>query len=303
MKWILFDTSYVCYRIGYTMSEDDLYGPDGLSMVLYGLFEFIRKVCRDSRVGKTNRVVFCVDSPTSFRREVYPEYKRHRKELSEADKKRHRAVHKYIQTLSQDILPRIGFPVLKQEGLEADDVIAKSCEVITEAGEAAVIVSSDADLYQCLTPQIAIFDGHHKYFNRNTFHNKYGCWPEDWGTVKAIAGCPSDNVTGVKGVGTVIAIQYITNRLAETSVRYARIAENRELIERNREIVTLPHHKTQAVCLHDPVYDYAAFTEIVEEHGMFPYKTQHALSVWWANFFGVEVRRFRKRRPRNETHS
>jgi hypothetical protein len=61
-------------------------------------------------------------------------------------------------------------------------------------------------------------------------------------TLKAIAGCASDNVSGVLGVGEKSAVKYILGTL--TGKKLADIEANSELVYFNRGLVKLPHKAT-----------------------------------------------------------
>ena len=70
--------------------------------------------------------------------------------------------------------------------------------------------------------------------------HEYGIRPNNWNAVKAIAGCSSDNIPGVKGIGEKTAIKFINGALKQTSKAYIAINEHIGLRLKNNQLVTLP---------------------------------------------------------------
>jgi len=61
--------------------------------------------------------------------------------------------------------------------------------------------------------------------NEEKFKEKwYGLQPKQWATVKAVAGCNSDNVKGIPGIGEKTAAQFLTGNLARHLAKFDKIA-------------------------------------------------------------------------------
>ena len=64
--------------------------------------------------------------------------------------------------------------------------------------------------------------------------------------MKAISGCSSDNITGIKGVGEKTAIKYLLGELKETTKTYKAIEEQKEeLWKKNGKLTKLPLEGTK----------------------------------------------------------
>jgi DNA polymerase-1 len=96
-----------------------------------------------------------------------------------------------------------------KEGFEADDCIFASSQDILKnnPGENEILIfSSDKDLYQVLVhPEVKFIKtnkfGQLSLFDDKKFIEKYNLKPCQWVDLKAIVGDPSDNLTGINGIG------------------------------------------------------------------------------------------------------
>jgi 5'-3' exonuclease len=200
---------------------------------------------------ETTTALWCFDDLHSLRKEVLPCYKAKRKE---SDEKRDPALQKrviqcrrLITRLRDEILPDFGYTPHWQSGLEADDMIAAACKSLHKderyQNYRRMIVSTDGDLWQLLDPQTTMYSpSQNKYYTARGFEQEHGIPPKLWSLVKAIAGCTSDNVPGIAGVGEKSAVKYILGTL--TGKKLSDIEANWELIYFNRGLVKLPHKAT-----------------------------------------------------------
>ena len=212
------------------------------SDVLLTVDAFFASVCRLLKDQETTNVIWCFDDLKSLRKEVLPCYKVKRKD---ADSKRDPALQervvqcrKLITLLRDSILPDFGYFPLWQQGLEADDMIAMFCKQYPTRPKR--IISSDSDLWQLLDSKTIMFSpSQNKYYSAQWFEREYRIQPKLWSFVKAIAGCSSDNVPGIAGVGEKSAIKYILGELH--GKKRTDIESNMNLIYFNRGLVKLPH--------------------------------------------------------------
>jgi len=214
---------------------------------------FFASVCRLVKEYESMNVLWCFDDIASLRKSVLPCYKEKRKEAdSKRDPKLQERViqcRRLITQLRDEILPDFGYVPIWQPGLEADDMIAAACKQFRQRRK--MIINTDSDLWQLLDHQTTMFSPSQKqYYTSNWFEREYNIKPKWWSLVKAIAGCTSDNVPGVPGVGEKSAIKYILGTL--TGKKLEATESNMELIYFNREIVKLPHKA--AVCLPDGIF-------------------------------------------------
>jgi len=293
--WALLDFSYLAHRAFH--STRDLEHNELKTGIIYGFFEQLRTICADPRIA-TNQVALFFDSRQSFRRRAFPGYKGHRRErmakLPPEEQQALKIMREQMRFMHKEILPEIGFRLFKQTGLESDDLIAKAAASVS-LKEKVVIVTGDGDLYQCITDDVHWYDpSRDKYFTPNVFTEKKKVSPDQWVEVKAIAGCSSDDVPGVKGVGEKTAIDYINGFLPKTYKRHQAIQskEGQRIIERNRPLVKLPHRKTKPIELEPPVYNRDAFAAWCKKLGIRTYLKDEREREW-NRFFNNTMDRMR----------
>jgi 5'-3' exonuclease len=210
------------------------------------IFGFLKRVLSLAKEFKTNQFIFCWDSRRSRRKLIYPEYKANRRQQEPSPEERKENEIKYHQfdLLRTEILPALGFKNnYRKFGYEADDLIAHfALTSPVKELDNNIVVSSDNDLFQLLN-LCTIYSLYKKQlYTRNDFIDEWGVDPGVWWRVKAIAGCSTDNVEGIKGVGEKTAIRYLHAELPENGVVCQRIdsEEGQKIIERNIPLVRLP---------------------------------------------------------------
>lgn len=240
--WLVLDSPYLCYRAffstGFLSFDGDATG------VLFGFLRDIRNLLEQF---DTDKIAFCFDKGTPLRQNIYPKYKQSRREkrkqMSEVEKLTHQDLRKQIKRLRTEILPALGFRnIFAEEGYEADDLIAAFCEQVDEE---VVIIGSDKDLLQLISPRVKFhivgMQGRpSRTITYDSFREQYGLEPSQWADVKAIAGCSTDDVQGVKGVGEKTAAKFLGGKLKANSAAYKKIVEGNRIWVRNKKLVTLP---------------------------------------------------------------
>lgn len=266
---LLIDTSYLAYRAYH--STPDLSFEGVPTAVLFGVMRTAQKM--DELFSRTvPGAVFhwCFDVGKPKRKSIYPRYKAgRREEKTEDEKDELKQVHKQLEALRTEILPEMEFRNLHwSEGYEADDIIAKLCEQLKWAPK--IIVSADQDLYQLLAPNAVIWKPgkSDKCFTYEDFCEKYDTTPDKWARVKALAGCSSDNIKGVKGVGERRAIQYINNELNESSKTYQNIQEFETFAKFNERLTSLPWHGTPEVEWMMDENNFMAINRVLRKYGI-----------------------------------
>lgn len=242
---ILIDSNAICYREAYAIGDKLSYEERKVGII----FGFLREILKLSKLYNTNEFAFCWDSRKSLRKQVYPEYKQKRK-TSEIDPQ----VFEQFETIRTRMLPEIGFKnIFGYEGYESDDILAEI--ILSNAEMNFVIASSDEDLFQLLYDGISIYNLHSKKeYDSRDFLNDYGIECDSWSLVKSIAGCSSDNIKGIEGVGEKTAIKYILGQLDHKTKAYKKIVseEGQKIIARNYDLINLPYKDTpQSVIVED----------------------------------------------------
>lgn len=248
------DCSYIGHQARLTLP--DLSHDDEPTAIIFGFLGRLLSLCERF---KTTDVEFCWDSKHSYRREIYAAYKERRRALAPDEREARRVMHIQLRTLRKEILPEIGFGCHRvQWGFEADDHIAAVCNCCLAR---IVIVSADKDLYQLLGQGsfgARMFQPTtNTVMTADTFRKEYGIDPSTWPAVKAIAGCSSDGVEGIRGVGETSAIKWLANKKRDIKphIRAKLEADAKKMHDRNLPLVLLPfYHPDYPVVRH---YDHS----------------------------------------------
>ena len=166
---------------------------------LYGFVEMMNKI-----INEFHPVYMAVafDVGKNFRRQKYETYKAGRVETPEE--------LKIQMPIARELLDAMGIKYFELEPFEADDIIGTLAKKATETEDFdATIVSSDKDLLQLISPIVDVKLLKQKDFikyDRDTFFNEYGFEPIRMIDYKGLAGDPSDNIPGVKGIGQKTAM-------------------------------------------------------------------------------------------------
>lgn len=230
--WLIVDVNYLCYRAYHSVGELTYEGE--ATGVLFGVMKTVQAL---SELHLTDYVMFCCDGPNNKRYHIYPEYKAGRKRDESYD-----LFRAQVDRLPDD-LRNAGFPnVLQQEGYEADDLMAQFAADLGRSEE-GILITEDQDLYQCLADNVWMYKPRKgNAYNIHTFLKEFDIPVRCWARVKSLAGCSSDNIKGVAGVGEKTAIKYLKGQLNRKSKKHKDIeaALNARVPQTNMKIVQLP---------------------------------------------------------------
>lgn len=242
---IVVDTNYLAHRAFHAMGE--LRHEDILTGPIFGVFQDIVQLQQTLGTGP---MAFAFDyGGKGHRGAVYPEYKLGRRERHAAEddtaKDIRREFNREVKRMRTRYLPAAGFRnTFAEKGFEGDDIIAS---IVTRWEGEAVIVGSDEDLWQLLRPGVTMYNPTtRKVMTDVLFTRQWGIQPAEWPSVKAWAGCSSDDVHGVPGVGPKTAVKYLTGTLPRHHKTYAAMTATGGLATYNRniKIVRLPYPGT-----------------------------------------------------------
>lgn len=222
--WLVLDVNYLAHRAFHTTGS--LKWGKVQTGVTYGLFRDILNL--QERFG-AQHLAFCFDYGKSIRKEILPCYKKKRNilKLSDQHKVAYGALEKEVNLLREMYLPYLGFEnVFFQKGYEADDVIAQVCREVLDRKDDAVIVSADKDLWQLLQKGICMYNPHHKTIaTHKSFFEEWGMLPDHWPKIKAVAGCSTDEIPGITGVGEKTAKAFYLGKLTNDHKMYQPIVD------------------------------------------------------------------------------
>lgn len=242
--WLVLDVDFLCHRAFY--STGGLKNNDDPTGVLFGFFRELESL---KRQFNSDRFVFCFDHGKLLRESVLAQYKETRKKkkagMTDEEAENYAGMKSQVKKLKLKYLDRLGYKnVFFQDGYEADDVIASVVGNAHELpdGDRIIMVSADQDLYQLLNKQVAQWNPNLKtLFTAKAFRQKYGIAPRQWPHVKAIAGCDSDDVRGVPGVGEKTACKYLRKELGPGNDKQMMIEACADVWLPNLDIVRLPY--------------------------------------------------------------
>lgn len=167
---------------------------------VYGFTTMLLKVLREHKPDCL-AVVFDEKGPTQ-RHEEFKGYKAQRPEMPHGMQNQIPLIHRVVEAMA--------VPVVRQIGLEADDLIGTLAHRAEEAGLNVVIVTSDKDMFQLLTPKIKIYDPvKDKWIGETECRERFGVEPSRVVEVMGLMGDSIDNIPGVKGIGEKTAIKLI----------------------------------------------------------------------------------------------
>ncbi len=219
---------------------------DGLPVgAVSGFCNMLYKLLGDTRQGDkpTHLAVIFDHSGTSFRNEIYPEYKAHRPPPPED------LVPQFA--IIRDAVRAFNVPSVEMENYEADDLIATYARQAAERGARVTIVSSDKDLMQLVGDRIEMLDTmKNRLIRQPEVEARFGVGPDKVVDVQALAGDSVDNIPGVPGIGVKTAAELINtygdldtllDHAAEIKQpkRRERLIEYADMARLSRELVRL----------------------------------------------------------------
>ncbi len=212
---------------------------------LFGVVNMLRATLKE----QPDCAAFVIDAPgKTFRDDLYPEYKANRPPMPDE-------LRAQVQPMC-DIVQALGFPMLRVDGVEADDVIGTLALEAAREGSHVTISTSDKDFAQL----VRSFEGGGRIELVNTMSGsrldsdeavvaKFGVPPARIVDLLALMGDAIDNVIGIEKCGPKTAAKWLNEHgdldgviAAATGIK-GKIGDNlRAGLERlplNRELVTI----------------------------------------------------------------
>lgn len=198
-KIVLVDGSSYLYRAYHALPKltSSRGEPTG---AIHGVLNMIAKLMTEE---DTEHFVVVFDAPgKTFRDELYPEYKANRDAMPDD-------LREQIQPVL-DTIPAMGLPLLRIEGVEADDVIGTLSKQAAAAGMDVLVSTGDKDMAQLVNDRVTIVNTMTgAVLDRDGVKEKFDVFPEqiiDW---LALVGDSSDNIPGVPKVGAKTAAKWL----------------------------------------------------------------------------------------------
>ncbi len=171
---------------------------------LYGFARWLSRLVQEKH---PTYVAVCFDSKggCARRKRLLSSYKANRKKPDDA---------LVMQLgLARDMVRDMGFTVVAQEGIEADDLMAFLALQAQKINVPSVLVTSDKDVYQFLSNLISVWPsgGKDGIKGPEAAVERFGVEKDFLPDYFSIVGDASDNVPGVTGVGPKTTIELIKN--------------------------------------------------------------------------------------------
>jgi DNA polymerase I len=207
---------------------------------IYGVINMLRRL--EEQYKPTHMVVVFDAKGSTFRNEMYPEYKANRPPMPDDLRSQIEPIHRAVVAL--------GLPLLCERGVEADDVIGTLSRSASADGVKVTIVSSDKDLAQLVDSNVVMLDTMKDItYDIEGVKSKFGVLPEQIIDYLTLIGDTSDNIPGVPKVGPKTAAKWLEqyNDL-DTIIAHAddikgKVGENLraslDQIELSRQLVTI----------------------------------------------------------------
>ncbi len=197
-KLILIDGSSYLYRAFHALPPltNALGEPTG---ALYGVVSMLRATLH----AKPDYLAFVCDaSGPTFRNTMYAEYKANRPHMPDD-------LRAQVKPML-DVVGALGFPILCESGVEADDVIGTLARQAQAQGIEVLISTGDKDLAQLVTPQITLVNTmHNSTLDEAGVMHKFGVRPDQIIDFLTLTGDSIDNVPGVNKCGPKTAAKWL----------------------------------------------------------------------------------------------
>lgn len=167
---------------------------------MHGVLTMIAKLVREQAAAK---IVVVFDAPgKTFRDEIYADYKATRPPMPDE-------LRSQIEPIL-DAVQAMGLPLLRVEGIEADDVIGTLCRTGTASGKNILVSTGDKDLAQLVSDGVTLVNTmDDSTLDRDGVKKKFDVWPEQVVDYLALVGDTSDNIPGVPKVGPKTAAKWL----------------------------------------------------------------------------------------------
>ena len=174
-------------------------------------YDYVRTVESLAKSYNAGNIIITADGGSSYRKEIFPEYKANRKEkYAEQTPQEEKEFAMFMAEFSNTLtLLKEKYPVFQFKGVEADDIAAYISMNLDKYGlDDCWMVSSDKDWDLLINDRVSRFSTVTR--KETTVHN----WDEhydfeipDYITFKCLTGDKGDNVPGIPGIGPKRAVQ------------------------------------------------------------------------------------------------
>jgi len=204
-RLMLIDGHSMAFRAFYALPTEKFTTSTGQATnAIYGFLSMLATLLHDEQ--PTHVAVAFDVGRTTFRTEMFPDYKAQRDETPP----------EFISQIPilKNLLTALGITTIEKPNYEADDIIATLATTAQPLGFETLIVTGDRDSLQLvnntttvLYPMKGVSVIHR--FTPQAVQDKYGLTPEQYPDFAALRGDPSDNLPSIPKVGEKTATKWI----------------------------------------------------------------------------------------------
>jgi DNA polymerase-1 len=198
-KLVLVDGSSYLYRAYHALPKltSSKGEPTG---AIHGVLNMINKLIKEQ---DTEHFAVVFDAPgKTFRDEIFDEYKANRPPMPDD-------LRLQVDPLIEAV-PAMGLPMLRVEGVEADDVIGTLCRQAVDSGMKVLVSTGDKDMTQLVDDNVTLVNTMSgTILDRDGVKEKFDVFPEQIIDYLALVGDSSDNIPGVPKVGAKTAAKWL----------------------------------------------------------------------------------------------
>jgi DNA polymerase-1 len=167
---------------------------------VFGVLNMLNKFLKDY---EPERIAVVFDAPgKTFRDDLFAEYKAHRPPMPDD-------LRSQIEPLFGAV-KGMGLPILREQGVEADDVIGTLACAAAKQNLSVLISTGDKDMCQLVSERITLINTmSNTVLDRAGVKNKFDVWPEQIIDYLALVGDSSDNIPGIDKVGPKTAAKWL----------------------------------------------------------------------------------------------
>ena len=202
---LLIDGHSMAYRAFFALPAENFTTASGQhTNAIYGFATMLLSLLTTE---KPTHVAVAFDvSRTTFRSEIFPEYKANRAKTPDEFRSQMSYLHELVESF--------GISTFEIQGYEADDIIATIAKAAEKEGAQVLICTGDRDSFQLISDKTTVLYPKRGVsdlvrMNAQALLEKYGMTPEQYPDFAALRGDPSDNLPSVPGVGEKTAAKWI----------------------------------------------------------------------------------------------
>jgi DNA polymerase-1 len=189
----LVDASVYIFRAWFSMPDEFVNHAGEPTNAVYGFSGFLCSLLEQTAAEHV-AVAFDESLSSSYRNEIYPEYKANR-DPAPLELKRQFG-------WARAVAEAMGLQCYADGRYEADDLIGTLAEYWRARGHPICIVTADKDLAQLVRESDHWWDfSRNQKLNARQLTDKFGVTPEQMADFLALTGDPVDNIPGVPGIG------------------------------------------------------------------------------------------------------